>query len=125
MVVRTQSKGGRITGLYVGALNARRHFPRAMSCVDLELGHLHIQCELQPEFWNGSPEIRDPRLADWLEARHVRPRSKSDAIELEMTRTGAGSFHLEPAQTKRCHVTKLPCPVDSCESCPVDRLRVG
>lgn len=124
MLVRTQSRDGRITGLYIGAANARRHFSRAVRCVDLELGHLHIQCELQPGFWNGSPEIRDPRLADWLEARHLRPRNKSDSIELEMTRTGDASFHLEPAAVRPCHVTGLPCPVDSCESCPVDRLRV-
>ena len=42
-------------------------FPaRKCKHIELQLGHLHIHCDLPPEFWQERPEICDPRLADWL-----------------------------------------------------------
>ena len=65
MVVKSQSSGSRITGIYVGVSNVRRYFPRHVASIDLELDHLRIQCGLAPGFWHGDPEIRDPRLSSW------------------------------------------------------------
>ncbi|MGA8043149.1 MAG: hypothetical protein WCA37_10130, partial [Terracidiphilus sp.] len=71
MVVRTQCKGRGITGLHVGVNNVRRYFPKDISVIELQLDHLQIQCGLNPEFWHGQPDIFDPRLCAWLEARHM------------------------------------------------------
>ena len=51
MVVRTQCNGREVVGLYVGTRNARRKFPKDVKDIELILGHLHIHCELTPEFW--------------------------------------------------------------------------
>ena len=57
MVVKTQCKGREVTGLHVGAANARRYFPRNVSAIELQLDHLRIECGLPPEFWSSQPEI--------------------------------------------------------------------
>jgi len=48
MVVKTQSKGHGVTGLHVGTANARRYFPKDTRNIELQLGHLRIQCGLKP-----------------------------------------------------------------------------
>ena len=53
MVVKTQSKGRGITALHVGASNVRRYFPKHISSIELQLGHLQIECGLKPDFWQG------------------------------------------------------------------------
>ena len=67
MVVKTNSKAFGVTGLHVGATNARRYFPKNSPVVELLLDHLQIQCWLRADFWKGQPEIFDPRLCAWLE----------------------------------------------------------
>ena len=71
MVVKTQSKGRGVTGLHVGMNNVRRYFPKGTRDIELQLGHLTIQCGLKPDFWDGEPEIYDPRLCAWLESKHL------------------------------------------------------
>ncbi len=73
MVVKTQSKGRGVTGLHVGMNNVRRYFPKGTRDIELQLGHLTIQCGLKPDFWEGEPEIYDPRLCAWLESKHSGP----------------------------------------------------
>ena len=58
-VVTSQCIGNRVTGLYVGANNVRRYFPKQVSAIELQLDHLRIECELKPDFWNG--RAGDPR----------------------------------------------------------------
>lgn len=124
MVVKTRSKDGRLIGLHVGSANVCRYFPANISNIDLQLGHVHIQCTLKPEFWGERPEIDDARLADWLESMHLRPRSNGTSIELEMTCEGQGAFRLRPAVAKPCPATRMPCPVNDCSTCSIDRLRM-
>lgn len=124
MVVRTRSRNGRMIGLDVGAANARRHFPKSASRVSLELGHLHIDCALTPDFWEDRAEICDARLADWLESNHLRPRTNPSPVFLIMTRIGESSFALRPAVQRPCPRTTLLCPMRSCSGCPVDKLRM-
>lgn len=93
MVVRTQSNGRDIFGLHVGATNARRYFPRNMNAVELELDGLHIECRLPESFWNGQPEIHDPRLCEWLKFKVLKERSRGP-IELHMVQSGANTFTL-------------------------------
>jgi hypothetical protein len=103
MVVKSQCSGNRITGIYVGASNVRRYFPRGVAAVDLQLDHLRIQCGLTPGFWRGDPEIRDPRLSLWLELKQAGTGRRSP-IELAMTPMGENSFILGPAaQTDHGH----------------------
>jgi hypothetical protein len=71
MVVKTQSKGHGVTGLHVGSNNVRRYFPKGTKNIELQLGHLRIQCGLKPDFWQGQPEIYDPRLCAWLESKNM------------------------------------------------------
>jgi len=97
MVVKTQSKGRGVTGLHVGVSNARRYFPKNISFIELQLDHLQIRCGLGPDFWQGQPEIFDPRLGAWLESRHLHGKSDRSPIPLAMIPAGKNSFRLQSA----------------------------
>jgi hypothetical protein len=94
MVVKTHSKGRGLTGLLVGSTNVRRYFPKDISVIELQLDHLNIQCGLTPDFWDGEPEIYDPRLCAWLEAKNLRPQPTQPAVPLAMIPAGNNSFRL-------------------------------
>jgi len=96
MVVRTQCKGCGVTGLHVGASNVRRYFPKHIHFIELQLDHLQICCGLEPRFWKGEPEINDPRLCAWLEAKHLRAKPGQTPIPLAMIPEGENSFRLQP-----------------------------
>jgi hypothetical protein len=96
VVVRTQSDGRTVTGLYIGPRNARRNFPRHIRSVELEIGHLQIHCILTEEFWRGRPEIRDPRLCDWLETRIFRHRACRTPVPIAMVPVGRSVYRLHP-----------------------------
>jgi hypothetical protein len=98
MVVKSQCNGHRITGLYVGARNVRRYFPRNIAAIDLQLDHLCIQCGLTPHFWKDQPEIHDPRLCDWLESKLLKDREWRASVPLTMIPSGDNSFVLGRAQ---------------------------
>jgi hypothetical protein len=97
MVVTSQCSGNRVTGLYIGASNVRRYFPRHVSAIELKLDHLRIECGLAPHFWQGEPEIHDPRLCLWLESKHSQRKESRAPIALAMTPSGEHSFTLGPA----------------------------
>jgi hypothetical protein len=96
MVVKTQCKARGITGLHVGVDNVRRYFPKNVSVIELQLDHLQIQCGLDPGFWQGHPEIFDPRLGAWLESRHLHGKPDRNPIPLAMIPSGNNSFRLQP-----------------------------
>jgi len=96
MVVTSQCCGHRVTGLYVGADNVRRYFPKHISEIELQIDHLRIECGLGPGFWQDQPEIHDPRLCVWLESKQMKETSRSP-VSLSMTPTGENSFILGPA----------------------------
>jgi hypothetical protein len=96
MVVKTQSKGIGVTGLLIGMDNVRRYFPRQVSVIELKLDHLQIQCGLPPDFWQGEPEIHDPRLCAWLESKHMRGKSDRAPVPLAMVPEGKNAFRLQP-----------------------------
>ncbi|MGO9337703.1 MAG: hypothetical protein ACLPY1_09370 [Terracidiphilus sp.] len=98
MVVKTQSKGRGLTGLHVGASNVRRYFPRDISVIELELDHLQIQCDLDPEFWQDEPEIHDPRLCAWLESKNFHTRPDRTPVPMVMIPSGRNSFKLQPVR---------------------------
>jgi hypothetical protein len=106
MVVKIQSKGREITGLQVGANNARRYFPRGTAVIELELDHLRIQCALAPDFWLGEAEIHDSRLGAWLESKHFLGRQSRAAVPLAMIPNGKNSFRLRPIALSRYPRTK-------------------
>jgi hypothetical protein len=97
MVVKPQCNGHRIIGLYVGATNVRRYFPKHIANIDLQLDHLQIQCGLTPHFWNGEPEIHDPRLCEWLESKLLKDQAPGEVKMMAMTPAGENSFILSPA----------------------------
>lgn len=94
MVVKTQLRGGEVTGLHVGAGNVRRYFPKRVRVIELQLDHLQIQCGLSPDFWNGQPEICDPRLCVWLDSKVVHKMGGGKQIKLAMTPAGKSIFRL-------------------------------
>lgn len=98
MVVKTQSNGRQITGLYIGTRNARRHFSKDVKGIELHLGHLHIHCDLGPDFWKGRPEIRDTRLGDWLESRIFHGRMRRSPVPMVLVPAEKNSFRLHPLQ---------------------------
>lgn len=95
MLVKTQSKGHGITGLNVGSENVRRYFPKQTENIELQLGHLSIQCSLAPAFWADQPEIHDPRLCAWLESKNLHTPSNR-TVPLAMIPIGLNSFKLQP-----------------------------
>lgn len=102
MVVKTQFKGGEVTGLHVGARNVRRYFPKDVQAIELQLDHLQITCGLAPEFWHGHPEIHDPRLCEWLDFKVFFCRSGGRKhVKLAMTPSGKNAFKLRPAEIER------------------------
>jgi hypothetical protein len=94
MVVKSQCIGNRVTGLVVGQSNVRRYFPRKVEAINLQLDHLLIQCGLAPRFWDGEPEIHDPRLCLWLESKQSRKSNSRASVPLYMVPTGEGAFTL-------------------------------
>ena len=96
MVVKAQSKGRGLSGLLVGTDNVRRYFPREVSSIELQLDHLSIQCGLAPDFWQGQPEIYDPRLCAWLETKHMHASRDRHPVTLAMVPAGKNSFRLQP-----------------------------
>lgn len=101
MMVKTQSRGRGTSGLYIGPGNVRRHFPRGTSVIELQLDHLRIQCGLAPDFWQGQPEIYDPRLCAWLEAMHMHRTRDRTPIQLAMIPDGKNCFRLESVSMER------------------------
>ena len=95
MVVKTQSKARGVTGLRVGKSNVRRYFPKHISAIELQLDNLQIQCGLDPGFWNGHPEIYDPRLCAWLETKHLHYKADRTPVPLAMIPAGENSFRLQ------------------------------
>ena len=121
MVVRTQSNGREITGLYIGARNVRRHFRKDLKGIELQLGHLHITCELGPEFWHGRPEIRDPRLGDWLRARFHSGTGRAP-IPIALIPAEKNSFKLHPMRLPPVSaLAKLP-PIPSAHHSSVPKV---
>ena len=94
MVVTTQCKGREVTGLNVGASNARRYFPRNVFAIELQLDHLRIECGLPPDFWDSRPEIHDPRLCAWLQSKQFQSNPRQASIPLDMIPSGKNSFRL-------------------------------
>ena len=94
MVVKTQTNAHGVVGLHVGVQNVRRFFPKNISVIELQLDHLQIQCDLKPNFWRGEPEIVDPRLCAWLEAKHHSKPGRSP-IPLAMIPAGDNCFRLQ------------------------------
>jgi hypothetical protein len=96
MVVKTENKGCGVTGLHVGTTNVRRYFPKRISIIELHLDHLQIRCGLDPGFWNGQPQIHDPRLCAWLESKQLRASLDRTPLALALIPSGADSFRLHP-----------------------------
>lgn len=101
MLVKTQRDGHDHTGLHIGALNARRYFRKDAPAVDLMLDHLQIQCRLTADFWQGRPEIHDPRLSEWLEFKAARGPFARAGMELIMVRSGIDTFVLKVKPEKK------------------------
>ncbi len=96
MVVRTIGCGREVSGLYIGTRNARRHFPRKSRHIELQLGHLHIYCDLAPDFWQGRPEISDARLAGWLFSRIFHGKAQRSPVPVAMIPLGNSAFRVQP-----------------------------
>jgi len=94
MVVKTQLRGGEVTGLHIGARNVRRYFPKGTREIELELDGLQIQCGLSPEFWRGQPEIHDPRLCEWLDFKVLHRIGERKQVKLAMMPAGKSVFRL-------------------------------
>jgi hypothetical protein len=105
MVVTTQSKGRGVTGLNVGTSNAQRYFPKEVSSIEIQLDHLQIQCRLSPDFWKGQPEIYDPRLCAWLEAKHFHPRAGRPPVPLALIPSGKNTYRLRPVANVESHTS--------------------
>jgi len=96
MVISVKGKRLGMTGLHVGDGNVQRLFPPDVPAVELELDHLRIVCTLEPEFWEGDPEIHDERLIAWLESKRVAGKLASPPAPLAFIPAGEHTFRLQP-----------------------------
>jgi hypothetical protein len=96
MIVSLQNRGLSVSGLRIGSSNVRRYFPDGTRTIDLQLEHLHIRCDLQPSFWHDQPEISDPRLCAWLEAKNLHAKLRRTRFSLAMEPAGCDSYRLRP-----------------------------
>jgi hypothetical protein len=103
-------KGGRrgMTGLHVGDGNVQQLFPPDVPTVELQLDHLCIVCSLEPEFWEGKPEIHDDRLLSWLESKRMNGKLATMPAPLAMVPIGEHAFRLLPIQHNEIRSTKYP-----------------
>lgn len=97
MLVTSQCHGHRVTGILVGQSNVQRYFPRNITEIELQLGHLRIECRLPSHFWNGKAEIRDARLCLWLESKIHDANHCRASTPLAMIPSGRSSFIVGPA----------------------------
>jgi hypothetical protein len=56
---------------------------------------------LSPDFWEGRPEIYDPRLSEWLEFKVGRRRPGGEPMLLTMVPSGSGTFVVIPKPENR------------------------
>jgi hypothetical protein len=101
MVVKTEGKGRAYTGVSVGDNDVKRYFPEQTESIDLELDHLLIQCGLSPGFWKGHPEICDPRLCAWLEAKNFYWKPGDAPVALAMIPSGKNVFRLKAFPSRK------------------------
>src|SRR5437763_2312942 len=100
MQVKSYREGRERIGLHIGEANAHRYFRKGVSSIELRLDDLHIQCTLPPDFWQGHPEIHDPRLSEWLEFKAARLPGREPVL-LSMVLSGAGTFVVRPESDKQ------------------------
>lgn len=111
MVVISRCMGHRITGLFVGADNVKRYFPKQVTEIELQLDHLRIGCELGPEFWQDQPEICDARLCLWLESKRLNTKGQFSPVPLSMIPSGRNSFIVAPVSlASPSTARRLPAP---------------
>ena len=97
MFVRVIGNGRDLTGLRLGERDVRRYFPEHTTAVELQLGHLRIECGLPQDFWLGHPEIHDSRLSLWLKHKNPEASSRRTPIQLTLIPSGKNAFKVEPA----------------------------
>ena len=108
MVVKAQYEGHRISGIWVGVNNVRRYFSKRTTVIELQLDHLQIQCGLTPHFWEGRPEIHDPRLCDWLESKNLQERFSRTGVPLAMIPAGKNAYKLASITRRSSAKAVLP-----------------
>ena len=96
MLVKIYKDGRDHIGLDIGEANARRYFSRRKPSIELKLDDLRIRCTLPPEFWQGRPEIQDPRLSVWLEFKVARRAAAREPVFLSMVPSGTDGFVVRP-----------------------------
>jgi hypothetical protein len=85
----------------VGEGDVQRFFPKHVTEIELQLDHLRIECGLGPHFWNGKPEISDPRLCIWLESKVRDGNGLRAPTPLALIPSGRNSFIVAPAQLEK------------------------
>lgn len=108
MLVTSQCCGRKVTGIHVGKSNVQRYFPRNITEIELQLDHLRIECGLDPHFWNGKPEICDPRLVLWLESKDRNPNGRREPTPMALQPLGENCFVLVPSQPEKSHKEAHP-----------------
>jgi hypothetical protein len=101
MRVKTYRYGLARTGLQVSEANVRRYFSKLSPSIELRLDDLHIQCTLGADFWQGSPQIHDPRLSEWLEFKVARRATEHDPLSVVLIPLGTGAFVVQPVSQTR------------------------
>jgi hypothetical protein len=101
MLVKIHKDGRNGTGLHIGEANARRYFSRRRPYIELRLDDLRIRCTLPPDFWQGRPEIHDPRLSGWLEFKVGRCSAGRDSLLLSMVPSGSDTFVVRPHSARQ------------------------
>jgi hypothetical protein len=106
MVVKVKSGRLGMMGLHIGSGDVQRFFPPDVPLIELLLDHLRIVCTLEPDFWDGSPEIHDERLDSWLALKRGSGKLASKAGLVAMIPAGEHAFRLLPIDRKEERAAK-------------------
>ena len=75
-------------------------------CGEMHDGLFALACD-KPDFWQGQPEIYDPRLCAWLESKNLHGRANR-TVPLAMIPAGNNSFKLQPMSAASRPRAKVP-----------------
>jgi hypothetical protein len=95
MRVGAWSNGGGTFGLRIGTGNRDRFFDPAWDEIQLEIeGQVH-SIAITAGFWKHCPEVRDPKIREWLRSKGALEWPSGKPPKFELTHVDGNRFRLE------------------------------
>lgn len=88
-------------GIRVRRPNARKHFDRSWSHIDVEIDDKFHRFPLSGTFWTTCPEFRGAVIPGWLRRNGLIPWPRGCPPQVELTPLGGNRFRLQLALANR------------------------